>query len=86
MQNMRSKTYIRKDHLQARKALDEAHAAIFGEHRQRSGDPYSVDDVLSQLRAAIGLGLTLEQHAGLLGITPDQLRPYKDFLEQFPGE
>jgi hypothetical protein len=77
---------ICKDHVQARKALDEVHATIFGEHRQRSGDPYSVDDVLGQLKAASGLGISLEQHAGLLGIAPDQLRPYKDYLEQFPGE
>jgi hypothetical protein len=83
---MRSKTYICKDHVQARKALDEAHAAIFGERRQRSGDPYSVGDILTQVKKATELGLSLEQHAGLLGITPDQLCPYKDYLQQFPGE
>jgi hypothetical protein len=71
------------DHRQARKALDEAHGAIFRERKKRCGSPYSVDDVLSQLRAASNLGLSLEQHAGLLGIEPDQLRPYKDYLEQF---
>jgi hypothetical protein len=78
--------YICKDHVQARIALDEAHTAIFGDRRQRSGEPYSVDDVLKQLKAASGIGLSLEQHAGLLGITPDELRPYKDYLQQFPGE
>ena len=85
-ENKRSNMHICKDHVQARKALDEAHTAIFKDHRQRSGEPYSVDDVLSQLKAASALGLSLEQHAGLLGLSPDQLRPYKDYLEQFPGE
>ena len=75
-----------KDHCQARKALDEAHAVIFREHKNRWGLPYSVDDVLTQLKAASRLGLSLEQHAGLLGIEPDHLRPYKDYLEQFPPE
>jgi hypothetical protein len=76
--------YICKDHVQLRKTLEESHRAIFRDHRQRSGEPYSVDDVLDQLKAASALGLSLEQHAGILGITPDQLRPYKDYLEQFP--
>jgi len=75
-----------KDVFQARKALDKSHAAIFGERRKRSGEPYSVDDVLTQLKRANELGLSVEEHAALLGISPDQLYPYKDYLEQFPGE
>ena len=31
-------------------------------------------------------GLSIEQHASLLGITPEHLRRYKDYLKQFPGE
>ena len=74
---------IFQNRLQARQSLDESHVAIFGKRRQRSGEPYSVDDVLSQVKAASRLGLSLDQHAGLLGIMPAQLRPYKDYVEQF---
>jgi hypothetical protein len=72
-----------QNHLQARESLDKSHVAIFRKHRQRSGEPYSVDDVLNQVKAANNLGLSLEQHAGLLGITATQLRPYKDYVEDF---
>jgi hypothetical protein len=69
----------------ARRVLEDAHAVIFRKHRKRAGERDSVDDILIQLERANGLGLSIQQHADLLGITPEQLGAYKAYQEQITG-